>query len=208
MLPDFLISYHFLSLPFREVRSTFLCYRTSYRIIIFRRSLRYFYCLQTPYPNYPVIPQGPKHSSLLSGFIVILSFRSVCQLCGWTVPRLVRGTCGAFRTSFVISPRYYTCYGQWSCCPVRGTIHAVGSMSVRPVRSTLHALGCLSNCPFRRILSFALSPFICPFICPFVCPFPFLSYPPARPRRKLFLGDTSCNRSSWAFTLVLSPQPY
>jgi len=106
-----------------------------------------------------------------------LILRSVCQLCGWTVPRLVRGTGGAFRTSFVISPRYYTCYGQWSCCPVRGTIHAVGSMSVRPVRSTLHALGCLSNCLFRRILSFALSPFICPFICPFVCPFPFLSFP-------------------------------
>jgi len=106
-----------------------------------------------------------------------LILRSVCQLCGWTVPRLVRGTSGAFRTSFVISPRYYTCYGQWSCCPVRGTIHAVGSMSVRPVRSTLHALGCLSNCPFRRIPSFALSPFICPFVCPFVCPFPFLSFP-------------------------------
>ena len=119
-------SYHFLSLSFKDVRSTFICYHTSYRIIIFRRSLRYFYCLQTPCPNYPVIPQGRKHSSLLSGFIVILSFRSVCQLCGWTVPRLVRGTSGAFRTSFVISPRYYTCYGQWSCCPVRGTIHAIG----------------------------------------------------------------------------------
>ena len=66
-------SYHFLSLSFKDVRSTFICYRTSYRIIIFRRSLRYFYCLQSPYPNYSVIPQGPKHSSLLSGFIVILS---------------------------------------------------------------------------------------------------------------------------------------
>ena len=66
-------SYHFLSLSFKDVRSTFICYRTSYRIIIFRRSLRYFYCLQPPYPNYPVIPQSPKHSSLLSGFIVILS---------------------------------------------------------------------------------------------------------------------------------------
>jgi len=195
MLLDFLISYHFLiiilqrspkyfpllpdfsnplSLSFREVRSTFLCYRTS----------------QTPYLNRPVIPQGPKHSSLLSDFIVILSFRSVCQLCGWTVPRLVRGTCGAFRTSFVISPRYYVCYGPWSGRPVRGTIHAVGSMSVRPVRSTIHALGCLSNCPFRRVLSFvlsfALSPFVCPFsfhlpfLLPFRLPFPFpfLSYPP------------------------------
>ena len=87
LLPDFSNP---LSLSFIEVRSTFLCYRTS----------------QTPYLNYPVIPQGPKHSSLLSDFIVILFFRSVCQLCGWTVPRLVRGTSGAFRTSFVISPRY------------------------------------------------------------------------------------------------------
>jgi len=35
-----------------------------------------------------------------------LILRSVSQLCGWTVLRLVRGTSGAFRTSFVISPRY------------------------------------------------------------------------------------------------------
>ena len=41
--------------------------------IIFKRSLRYCYCLQPPYPNYPVIPQGPKHSSLLTGLIIILS---------------------------------------------------------------------------------------------------------------------------------------
>ena len=82
-------SYHSLSLSLKEVRSTFflsflniflhkspkfyLSYRTSYRIIIFKRSLRYCYCLQSPYPNYPVIPQGPKHSSLLTGLIVILS---------------------------------------------------------------------------------------------------------------------------------------
>ena len=70
LLPDFSNP---LSLSFKDVRSTFICYRTSFRIIIFRRSLRYFYCLQSPYPNYPVIPQGPKHSSLLPGLTVILS---------------------------------------------------------------------------------------------------------------------------------------
>jgi hypothetical protein len=126
-----------------------------------------------------IIPSFPKvRSTRICSRTLLLSY--LLGLCASFVagpsPRLVRGTGGAFRTSFVISPRYYMCYGQWSCCPVRGTIHAVGSMSVRPVRSTLHALGCLSNCPFRRILSFALSPFICPFVCPFVCPFPFLPF--------------------------------
>jgi hypothetical protein len=127
--------------------------------------------------------------------------------------RLVRGTGGAFRTSFVISPRYYTCYGQWSYCPVRGTIHAVGSMSVRPVRSTsllsdvcqtVHSVGSF-HLPFCLpfLLSFALSFVLSSALS---LSFPFLS--PPRPRRKLFLGDSSCNRSSWAFTLVLSPQPY
>ena len=118
-----------------------------------------------------------------------LILRSVCQLCGWTVPRLVRGTCGAFRTSFVIRPRYYTCYGQWSCCPVRGTIHAVGSMSVRPVRSTSLLTDVCQT--VHSVGSFHLSchlPFRLPFRLPCRLPFPFhfLSYPPPRPRRKYF----------------------
>jgi hypothetical protein len=105
LLPDFSNP---LSLSFREVQSTFLCYRTS----------------QTPYLNCPVIPQGPKHSCLLSDFIVILSFRSVCQLCGWTVPlfgpRYLRCFSDVLRHQSEVlcvlwtvvrssSPRYYTC---------------------------------------------------------------------------------------------------
>jgi len=100
------------------------CYRTSYHIITFRRSLRYLICLQTPYPNYPVIPQGPKHSYLLPDFIVILSFRSVCQLCGWSVPTsgpryrwcfsdVLRHQSEVLYVLWTVvmlsSPRYYTC---------------------------------------------------------------------------------------------------
>jgi hypothetical protein len=150
---------------------------------------------------------------LLSDFIVILSFRSVCQLCGWTVP-----TSG---------PRYLICFSDalrhqsevlcvlWTVVTLSGPKYCTCCwINVSPSGPKYYfALGCLSNCPFRRILSFALSfalsPFICPFFCPFVCPFPFLSFPIPSPKTSAnFLGDTSCNRSSWAFTLVLSPQPY
>jgi hypothetical protein len=165
-------------------------------------------------------------------FLIILSFpkvRSTCT-CSRTLllsyplglcasfaagpsPRLVRGTWYASRTPFVISPRYCVCYGPWSRCPVRSTVHAVGSMSVRPVRSTIllsdvcqtvHSVGSF-HLPFRLpfLLSFALSSALSSALSR---SFPFLS--PPRPWRKLFLGDTSCNRFSSAFTLDLSPPPH
>ncbi len=158
-------------------------------------------------------------------FLIILSFpkvRSTCT-CSRTLllsyplglcasfaagpsPRLVRGTWCASRTSFVTSPRYCVCCGLWSCCQVRSTVRAVRSMSVRPVGSTImlsdvcqtvHSVGSF-HLPFRLpfLISFALS-----------LSFPFLSPPPPDLGGN-FLGDTSCNRFSSAFTLVLSPPPY
>jgi hypothetical protein len=189
MLTDFLISYHFLTIILQRspkyfpllpdfsnplsfilirVRSTFFCYRTSYHIITFRRSLRYLYCLQTPYLNRPVIPQGPKHSSLLSDFIVILSFRSVCQLCGWTVPSSgprylrwffgrpsssVRGTmCAMDRGQIVQSEVLYMPLDQ--CQSVRSEVLSMLS----DVCQTVHSVGSF-HLSFRLpfLLSFALS---------------------------------------------------
>ena len=68
------------------------------------------------------------------------------------------------------------------------------------VCQTVHSVGSF-HLPFRLpfLLSFALSSALS-------LSFPFLS--PPQTLAEIILGDTSCNRSSWAFTLVLSPQPY
>ena len=94
------------------------------------------------------------------------------------------------------SPRYYTCH--WITVSPSGPEPSLLS----DVCQTVHSVGSFH-------LSFHL-PFRLPFHLPCRLPFPFPSFPipPPRPRRKYFLGDTSCNRSSWAFTLVLSPPPY
>ncbi len=136
-------------------------------------------CLQTPYLNYPVIPQGPKHLYLLSDFIVILSFRSVCQLCGWTVP-----TSGPKCFSDALRHQSEVLCLLWTVVTLsspRSTIRAVGSMSVRPVRSTIllsdvcqtvHSVGSF-HLPFRLpfLLSFALSSALS-LSFPFLSPLP------------------------------------
>ena len=96
------------------------------------------------------------------------------------------------------SPRYYTCH--WITVSPSGPEPSLLS----DVCLTVHSVGSF-HLPFRLpfLLSFALSFVLSSALS---LSFPFLS--PPRPRRKLFLGDTSCNRSSWAFTLVLSPPPY
>ena len=107
----------------------------------------------------------------------------------------VRGTIRAMDSGHAVqSEVLYMPLGQ--CQSVRSEVLSMLS----DVCQTVHAVGSF-HLPF--LLSFALSFALSSALS---LSFPFLS--PPRPRRKLFLGDTSCNRSSWAFTLVLSPQPY
>jgi hypothetical protein len=138
--------------------------------------------------HYPVIPKGPKHLYLLSDFIVISSFRSECQLCGWTVP-----TSG---------PRYLVCFSnvlrhqsEVLCVLAMDRGHVVRSEVLyvlldqcQSVRSellsvkTVHSVGSF-HLPF--LLSFALSFALSSALSSALSlSFPFLS--PPRPRRKFF----------------------
>ncbi len=158
------------------------------------------------FSNYPFIPPRSEVPAVLSDFIVILSFRSGYLLCHWTA--YVWSEVPAVLFGWPLSSVQGTYYASDYCHTVGSEVPAVLSDYCQClVRCTYCAFELLSNQTIHYPFHFHL-PFHSPFLLPFRLPFPFLFPSLPQDLGRNSLGDTSCIRSLWAYTLIMLPPPY